>query len=257
MNIFTSSISHRSFIWQLTALCFILGLILSATWRVVTQFSRAGTGPQREGFVYGSSMDTAKKLEDYQSEIKHLRDENQKLNDELARRKGGADTINQELKDARKFAGLTDLVGPGVEVILNDNKKQSVSANEPYTMQNLIHDTDIEEVVNELRASGAEAIAVNGQRIVATSAIRCVGPVIQVNGVPTTPPYVIQAIGDPNALWGGLNLPGGLLQQLREVSPAMVKVERVQKLHIPAYAGSTQMRYGRVPASSDVNETTK
>lgn len=239
-------------------LCFVLGLILSATWRVVTQVSRAGNGPQREGFVYGNGEDTAKKLQDYQSEIKHLRDENQALSDELARRKGGVATINQELKDARKFAGLTDLVGPGVRVILSDNTKQSVSANAPYTLQNLIHDTDIAEVVNELRASGAEAIAVNGQRIVATSAIRCVGPVIQVNGVPTSPPYVVDAIGDPNTLLGGLNLPGGLLQQLRQVNPAMVHVERVQKLHIPAYAGSTQLRYGRVPTSpteqDDINK---
>ncbi len=244
MNVFSSNITHRSFVWQLTALSFVLGLILSATWSTVSQVSRAGDAPQREGLYYGNSENTDQKL---QGEIKHLRVENQTLNNELAKRNGGADTLNQELKDSRKYAGLTDLVGPGIQVTLQDNKTHTVLGSDTLSLVNLIHDTDIAEVINELRAAGAEAFAVNGQRIVVTSAIRCVGPVIQVNSIPTTPPYIIQAIGDPKSLEEALALPGGILQQIQLTSPNMIRVDKMSHLHLPAFAGSTLMRFGHVP----------
>src|SRR5262249_31305150 len=110
---------------------------------------------------------------------------------------------------------------------------------------------DIANVVNELKAAGAEAIAVNGQRVVGSTAIRCVGPVVHVNDVPAAPPYVVLAIGDQNALLGGLNLPGGGLDGLRHFDTDMVRIEKKQTLHIPAFAGITQMRFARPPKPTD------
>jgi uncharacterized protein YlxW (UPF0749 family) len=66
----------------------------------------------------------------------------------------------------------------------------------------IVHDSDMLHVINELRGAGAEAIAINGTRIMATSRISCGGPTINVGKSERfTPPFVIHAIGDPDALW--------------------------------------------------------
>ncbi len=252
MTVYSSGINHKSYTWQLTILCFVLGLILAAAVQTVNQVSRAGNGPHREGFFFGNDSsglqkltnDLTKQIQSVQQENSHLRRQNQDLNDQIANRTGAASTLNQELKDAQCFGGLTEVAGPGIQVTLNDNSQSTVNAANPATLVNLVHDTDLEEVVNEMKVAGAEAVAINGQRLVGNSTIRCVGPVIQVNGVPTAPPFIIQAIGDPNALYGGLNLPGGILDQMRGTNPDMVKMVKVPKMLLAAFAGSTQFRFG-------------
>ncbi len=253
MTVFSRGIQHKSYIWQLTALCFVLGLILAADIRTAFQVSRAGNGPHREGFFFGNTGSTGtlfndlnKQIHVLQQENSHLRRQNQDINDQLAHRTGAASALNQELKDAQAFSGLTEVAGPGVQITLTDDTHQTVSTSNPTSLNNLIHDTDIAEVVNELKIAGAEAVAVNGQRIVSNSTIRCVGPVIQINGVPAAPPYAVQAIGSPSELYSGLNLPGGILDQIRHWDPSMAKMVIEKKLLLPAYAGSTEFHYAHI-----------
>lgn len=248
MTVFSSGMSHRSFLWQITAVSFALGITLALTWNAATQVGHGSAPPIREGFVYGSTFsDSARQTSGLEDEVRHLRHQNQDLNDELAKRTGVASAINQELKDAEEFGGLTDVDGPGVQVTLNDSHKRPAMPGDPLSLNVLIHDADIAQVVNELKVAGAEAVAVNGQRIVSSSTIRCVGPVIQINGVQEAPPYIVQAIGDPAAMYGGINLPNGVLDQLRQQDPAMVHVAKVPRIHLAAFDGSTQMRFAHVP----------
>ena len=102
------------------------------------------------------------------------------------------------------MAGLTEVKGPGVTIEMNDAKKEVPSGQDPNLF--IIHDDDVLAVVNELLASGAEAIAINGQRVVATTEIRCAGAVIMINGVRFAPPLKIQAIGDPETLHNALKI---------------------------------------------------
>jgi uncharacterized protein YlxW (UPF0749 family) len=253
MSVFASGMNHRSFYWQITVLCFVLGLMVAAAWHTATQISRAGDGPSRVGFVYNAeivSKDAAHKAAEYEDEIKRLRKENQDRDNELATRNGNAKLLNEELKQMTMFAGLTELIGPGVKITLSDSAKHSAQPGDQLSLYNLIHDVDIAQVVNELKASGAEAISINGQRIISTSTIRCVGPVVQINGVPASAPYVVQAIGDPEAMFGGVNLQNGVLDQIRRLDPNMVRVEKKSELHLPAFAGSTRMRFAHPEKSS-------
>lgn len=151
-----------------------------------------------------------------------------------------------ELSNARFLAGLTPVQGPGVVVTLIDSKLALPRPLPPGMMPiNLIHDSDINLVVSELRAAGAEAIAVNGQRLVATSAVRCAGPTVFVNNMPQTPPFVIKAIGDSKTLASAMNLPGGVATQLRAYDPAMFSVKSVAALTLPAYSGGSEPRYAK------------
>ena len=152
------------------------------------------------------------------------------------------------LGQAKLLAGLTPVQGPGVIVTLNDSKKPLPRLPAGIT-PNIIHDTDINQVVNELKAAGAEAISVNDQRLVATSAIRNAGPTIFVNNTPQTPPYVIKAIGNPKSITAALNLKGGIAAAFRSFDPAMFSVQEARALRLPAYdGGGTEPRYARPAA---------
>ena len=124
-----------------------------------------------------------------------------------------AEAKEQELKENNMILGNTDVTGEGVEIILADavNISSSLSASEQ-----IIHYGDIQDVVNELRNAGAEAIEVNGQRIVNTSAITCEGNIIKINGERIGSPFTIKAIGSKELLYGALERAGSILDWIRE-----------------------------------------
>ena len=156
---------------------------------------------------------------------------------------------DRQLSEARFLAGLTPVQGPGVVVTLNDSKKALAGRLPPgLTPPNLIHDTDINQVVNELKAAGVEAIAVNDQRLVAVSPIRCAGPTIFINNVPQAPPFVIKAIGDPKAMAAALNRRGSIASEIKYFDPAMVSVNEAGTLKLPEYSGVNELRYAKPSA---------
>jgi uncharacterized protein YlxW (UPF0749 family) len=112
------------------------------------------------------------------------------------------DNLKKELAIARLIAGLTDVKGSGVMVTLDNTTTGQVT------------DADILLVINELRASEAQAISVNNHRIISTSEIRKGGNFISVNGRLITRPYEIKAIADPIKLENSLNMVGGVAETL-------------------------------------------
>ena len=104
-----------------------------------------------------------------------------------------------------------------------------------------MHDGDIMHVVNELFNAGAEAISINGQRVILTTAIECDGNVIKVNGNKTGAPFEILAIGYPEQL-AGLQRPGGYLEAL--VSRGLtVNLTKQNTVTIPKYTGTMKFSY--------------
>jgi len=146
-----------------------------------------------------------------------------------------------ELQRLQVLAGLTSVAGSGVVITLNDSNVQARQDELPDVF--LIHDEDLVRTVNELRAAGAEAIAINGQRIVGITAIRCTGPTILINNTLVAPPYIISAIGGKDDLMQ-LDMRGGLLDSLRRWG---IHAEIVAKdnLILPAYTGSIGARYAK------------
>lgn len=158
-----------------------------------------------------------------------------------------------DLQQAKFAAGMTAVEGPGVIVTLNDSKKAIPASEQIPGMAppNLIHDTDINAVVNELKAAQAEAISINGQRLIATSPVRCAGPTVFVNETAQTPPYVIRAIGKPDTLATAINLPGGVGDSIRAFDPAMLTVQTSPRLVLPASPGPPPPTYAKPIANTD------
>ncbi len=182
--------------------------------------------------------------------IENLRSTNTQLTDTVAHSGSQSGVVAETLKQAQFMAGLTAVTGPGVIVTLSDSKRApaetgGISVPPSILTPFIIHDRDIANVINELRAGGGEVYSVNNERIISTTAIRCVGPAIQVNGVPMTPPYKIQAVGDPSTLYTTLNLTGGIVDSYKNFDPAMINVQKAPKLVIPAYDGAEQFRFAK------------
>lgn len=157
--------------------------------------------------------------------------------------------VRSELDQTRRVAGLVPLQGPGIRVLLNDAKFPS----EPDFDQSAytVHDQDLLLVVNELWAARAEAIAINKQRAVATTEVRCSGPVIDVNQRAIAPPYEILAVGDAETLRAALeDLRGGIVDQLRNAG-IDVKVIKEKNLVVPALAEAPTFRYARPGRAPD------
>ena len=152
--------------------------------------------------------------------------------------------LENTIKEGNKVLGLSEVKGNGIIVTVNDN--QNISINSWLTDPNLliVHDTDIIRIVNELKNTGAEAISINDQRIVTTTAIECVGTVIMVNGEKIGAPFVIKAIGLPESLMS-VNRFSGYLDNLREFRFLDVTVEKFDKeeITIPKYTGIMKFEY--------------
>jgi uncharacterized protein YlxW (UPF0749 family) len=145
-----------------------------------------------------------------------------------------------ELELARNYADYAKLEGPGIIISMDDSLSEVGEYENPDSY--LIHDGDILEIINELRAAGAEAISINDERVTATSNIRCGGPTINIDGKRHAVPFVIKAIGDPQKLEARAMAPSGYLA-LMEYYDIRINIQKVDKLTINAYDVKYKLNY--------------
>jgi uncharacterized protein YlxW (UPF0749 family) len=151
----------------------------------------------------------------------------------------------EELERLRTTSGLGAVTGPGLIVVLEDSSRVPQSAEEHTDLR--IQDVDIQLVANAMWQAGAEAISVNGQRVVSTTAIRRAGGSILVNYRAVDSPYRVAAIGDADALRDGLE-EGGVVRRYevwREVYGLGFSVQASSGLVVPALAAGPDLRWAR------------
>lgn len=128
----------------------------------------------------------------------------------------------EEWDKAKLKAGFTDVRGPGITMKLDDAAVRQEDSDLNWL---IIHDQDIKIILNELKKSGAQAIAINGERVVPMSEQVCAGPTIKVNDNRYSVPYIIEAIGDPELLYENL----ANCAQVAEMLEFKIRIE-IQKL---------------------------
>lgn len=189
-------------------------------------------------------------LQNKYNELNQKYKENQKIVEEYKTSSGANDilisSMKKDIEELSALSGTKDLKGEGVTVTLNDG----VLTDGSLRTDALVHDSDVLTVVNELKAAGAEAISVNGQRIISTSAIRCVGPVIQVNYQKIAAPFVIKAIGNAQYLESAMNIKNGVADTLKELGVS-VDVVRENEIFIEKFAGSISLKNASVVEDED------
>lgn len=149
-------------------------------------------------------------------------------------------------------AGSVAVTGPGLVVTLDD--APTTAARDDLSPDVLVvHQQDLQAVVNALWAGGAEAVALQDQRIVATTSVQCVGNVLRLGGRVYSPPYTVSAIGDPDALRAALDASpavGAYQRDAQEVGLGWSV--RSDTVTLPAYSGATGLVYAQTPPGTDV-----
>lgn len=205
------------------AVTLLLGFLISQQWRLQDQERRnASLAKQR-------SSELIQTLQKTDAERQSLQVELEKLRDQVGRYEGGAEA--RRLMAA--LSGFEQAKGPGVSIDVESGLGGP---------GNEVRDEDLLKIVNELRAAGAEGLAVNGQRLVATSEIRLAGRSVLVNGKAIHPPYQILAIGDPEVMDNALHMPFGVIDSLKTWRIS-VRVQRKPEVTLPAFGGGVAPRY--------------
>ena len=209
----------------LTATCLVLGLLLVVQLR--------------------SQRDARQTLQDTEWEyaVVDLIDNNARLREEiedletqlaeLGRERGSTAILESLVNEANQLRianGLVEVSGPGIEV----------EAGGPLTV------LDLHDLINEVRNAGAEALALNGRRLVTWSAIGTDGGHVTVDGQPVLPPYRLEVIGDSDSLETALLRPGGLVELLERLDERItVAVRRRDKLTLTVYDQPMAFVYAR------------
>jgi uncharacterized protein YlxW (UPF0749 family) len=157
----------------------------------------------------------------------------------------GPPGLRSAVAAAERSAGMTPVAGPGIRVTFDDAGSGCRSAQQQDCR---IQDLDLQLAANTLLALGAEGVAVNGERLIATTAIRGAGRAILVNYRVLAPPYVVEAVGDARQL--ARDLPETPLARDFEAWTGQYGLgfswEAVEQLTLPSYGGSLRLRHAAV-----------
>jgi uncharacterized protein YlxW (UPF0749 family) len=200
----------RSNLWRIAVLvvCLVAGLLVATT-RQVSHGNeiRAGDSTRLSDLVRNAQAET----DDVAETRDRLAAEVESLQQEAAASDTGVAQVLADTKALATDAGLTPMTGPGITVTLTDAPRD---ADGKYPVDAapddlVVHQQDVQSVLNALWVGGAEAVGMQDQRIVNTSAPRCIGNTLLLHGRTYSPPYVMSAIGDPARLEAALaNEPG-------------------------------------------------
>lgn len=205
---------------------------------------RSGRHLELTGLI-GSEEDSVGELSDRVSELqREVRD--------LEQRAGQGNVLVEQAQDSAEAleapVGISAVTGPGLDVALDDAPR-TADGSLPPGARNVddvvVHQQDVQSVLNALWSGGAEAIAVMGQRIISTGAVRCVGNVLLLYGRTYSPPYEISAVGDRDGMLQALdNEPGVILyRQAADAFGLGYQVEEKGTLDLPGYDGPVQLNY--------------
>jgi uncharacterized protein YlxW (UPF0749 family) len=209
----------------LSFICFILGSMLAFSYQYTKKEAAKRDITDRQW----------QKEYEYRQQLIEIQKENRRLKNELVQKQNQVAEMEKALADQqamytdlakqaeklRMYVGKAKVKGKGIEITLSD---ASYIPSEQSATDYIVHEQHVFKVIHELLISGAEAIAINGQRISHRSYIVCNGPVIEVDGTQHAAPFVISAIGNPTVLTSALNIPGGVKDQLVQDN-IMVKID--------------------------------
>jgi len=219
-----------------------IGLLLSLAIQ-----TRPASSVGSDSSIRSVSAETILRLEDEQrslkDSIKSLRAQVDAAQKDTSNRRTQLSGLSSDIEAQKMAAGFTAVRGPGVRVTLDDSQSKNIPVGTDPN-QLIVHDYDLRDTVSLLWANGAEAIAINGQRLVANTSIYCVGSTILVNDTRLSPPYVVEAIG-PQRMQAAANEPSAM-ERFKSLSKKFglgFATSWLEDLTVPAFDGHLTTRY--------------
>ncbi len=254
---------RTSWLLTLSGVCFVFGGLLAVQLRAITavrssreQVKRNVVLAQEQASkLRGQMVAEEKKREASEAQVQDLTKKLFSTGTLSQTQKSQISKLDSQIKELQGLAGLTELRGPGVRLTITDNPQARQYTDPSGFGPGMVHDFDLQQIVNELRVAKAEAISIRGAggpriRVTGFTPIRCVGPVIQINYEPVATPFVLEAIGEQGTLESALNLPDGVVDGLRAPKGGMpalpIKIERINELNLPAGENVPKFRVAKV-----------
>jgi len=221
---------------------------------VVSALSSEGTDLRPERSTDLASVVSAERrdTEALQARVAELKADVQRLTDEI-----NDPRVEEELEEVEALkgpAGLNPVHGEGITVTLTDSPESVQETTTKESFYLVVHQQDIQAVVNAMWLGDARAVTIQGQRVISTTGIKCSGNVVRLHGIPYGQPYVISAIGDPDRLFDAI-MDSHYLQTYRYQSTLPdVQIgwdlELEDQLRAPGYDGLLDLSYAN-PVAGD------
>lgn len=179
------------------------------------------------------------------NELLKYREELERLQAAIEQPGGEDKLIAERIANLELLSGVSAVTGPGITIVIENVVKPAgtePSGNSAPAYE--INHSDILDVINTLWTADAESIAINGQRLVANSSFASEGSAILIDKTPFSSPFVIQAVGDPEALEAALFARQGVAETLAQWGIKMTAV-KAETIKIPAYKGRITFEYAK------------
>ncbi len=223
---------------------FILGLLLSTSFYSQKEFKR-NLPDYRKQTLVDSIKELEAEKETLKSSIALLRKRVDLYEKEAAATEGSLTSFINESKALKETAGLTELTGKGLEITLADSPTLPEFEN-PNNY--IIHDYDLRTVLGALIKGGPKGVAINGERIVETTSIRCAGSTIMVNSTRISTPYLIYVIGHQERLREALAEDPAFQQLSTDYAESFgltVNVKNRNKITLPSFEGRVLLEHAK------------
>ncbi|MDX6327049.1 MAG: hypothetical protein QOK15_3403 [Nocardioidaceae bacterium] len=229
-----------------------LGFIAAGVLMVTSAVTSGGTDlrPGRYEDLADLARTETQRVQALRAHATELNGEISQLSREV---KGPALTEAQRQASALKGpAGLTAVEGPGVTVTLQDAPKAVQESAGTQVANAIVHQQDIQAVANAMWVGGAEAMTIQGQRVVSTTGIKCVGNTVLLHGVTYSPPYVISAIGDVASMRVSISTNPYIRAYLQAVREWQLgwDLQTEDRISAPAFDGPTELSYAHAASGS-------
>jgi uncharacterized protein YlxW (UPF0749 family) len=235
--------------WQVTLGAALLGLGFLIAAQLAAEGPRVRYTTQERAPLIETATQLQRRQEELKARILQLRDQIQTTEQAGEGSAQLVGELNDQLQEARIAAGLIPLTGTGIVLQLEDSPEPVAPGADAADY--LVGARDLRSVVEELWAAGAEAIAVNGERITPTTAIIDVGPSVLVNAAYLAGPYQVTALGADD-LYDRLSASPGFVDMLRTRAQGFgiqVSIAEPEAVDMPAFAGTVTLRYARPAAT--------
>ena len=224
---------------MLGVMCFLLTVGICVQVRTVTSNASKMGRTYAENELSESVLKWKEKYDLAYQKLETKEVKLEKLRETVSTSSESSETAKADLEKNNMALGYSEVIGPGITIILKDGE---LNSNKLDVSSYLVHYSDLVEVINALKNAGAEAISVNGQRIVNTTAISCAGNIIRVNNEKVGVPFVINAIGSKEKLYGALTMLGGYIDKLKD-DGVDVDITQQNSITIPKYDGVYKYEY--------------
>jgi uncharacterized protein YlxW (UPF0749 family) len=224
----------------ISSICLIMAFAITLQIRSVSHNRIQSPENTRSAELISLLQMEKERNENLQTQLYALKDDLYQYQEKAATSSDYSKVLSSQLQRAEVLAWLTAVEGPGVIVTVKDSSLPSGAGSNPNDY--IAHDLDILWIINELNDAGAEAIQINGERVVATSEIRCAGATISINNNRFAAPFEIMAIGDSANMENALMMRGGVYDALKSYGLDIV-VKKSTKLTVNAYKGNINFVY--------------